>query len=195
MRYRYHILVVALLILSAVGLAVVLFPNGAAMPTMTPGPRPSPQMLEGKFALLSTHGNSSCSLAFQRSIATMPDDVRLQGSCCSLMVLERYKAQIAGLTKYKDFAEIPPDPYDIPAGLAKQLMANADVLLSPLQQQAYDYAMSHSQEKGPCCCHCWRWQVYEGLAKELITKRHFSGEQVTEVWNLSDGCGGDEHAG
>jgi hypothetical protein len=63
-------------------------------------------------------------------------------------------------------------------------------VLTPAQQAAYDYAMQHSEEHGPCCCHCWRWHVYGGLAKVLIREREFTGEQVTEIWNLSDGCGG-----
>jgi len=52
--------------------------------------------------------------------------------------------------------------------------------------------MDHSEEKGPCCCQCWRWKMYGGLAKYLIRERHFTGEQVTEIWNLSDGCGGSD---
>jgi hypothetical protein len=27
----------------------------------------------------------------------------------------------------------------------------------------------------------------------LIREHGFTGEQVTQVWNLSDGCGGDAH--
>ena len=30
----------------------------------------------------------------------------------------RYHQQIEGLKKYSDIAEVPPDPYDIPAQLA-----------------------------------------------------------------------------
>jgi hypothetical protein len=60
------------------------------------------------------------------------------------------------------------------------------------EQKAYDYAMQNSHEKGPCCCKCWRWYVYGGLAKYLIKNYGFTGEQITQVWNLSDGCGGDE---
>ena len=30
----------------------------------------------------------------------------------------RYRQQIEGLKKYSDIAEVPPDPYDIPAQLA-----------------------------------------------------------------------------
>lgn len=149
--------------------------------------------LAAKFNILGTSGNSSCSANFQKSIVTMPDDMRLQGSCCSPMNLARYKEQVVSLKKYSNIPEIPPDPYDIDAKLAKKLQSYYDVKLSADEQEAYDYAMQHSTEKGPCCCKCWRWYVYGGLGKLLIQKYHFPGELITEVWNLSDGCGGDEH--
>jgi hypothetical protein len=146
-----------------------------------------------RFAYLSTNGNSSCSLSFKNSIATLPADARLQGSCCSPMTEHRYTEQVEGLKNYKKIAEIPPDPYDIDAGLAKRLMSFYDLELNAEEQKAYDYAMANSDEQGPCCCQCWRWYVYGGLAKYLIRTHGFTGDQVTQVWNLSDGCGGDEH--
>ena len=148
------------------------------------------QALAAKFDTLSKSGNSTCSASFADSIETMPDTGRIQGSCCSPMDAHRYEEQVTGLTKFKDTPEIPSDPYDIDAVLAKQLKAYYDVQLTPEEQKAYDYAMANANEKGPCCCKCWRWYVYGGLAKLLIQKYHFTGEQVTEVWNLSDGCGG-----
>lgn len=151
------------------------------------------QALAAKFDMLSGGGNSSCSADFTQSIDAMPDTGRLQGSCCSPMDMHRYAEQVAGLKKYKDIGEVPPDPYDIDAGLAKKLKAYYDAALTPEEQNAYDYAIANSNEKGPCCCKCWRWYVYGGLGKLLIKKYHFTGEQVTEVWNLSDGCGGAEH--
>jgi hypothetical protein len=144
------------------------------------------------FEYLSENGNSNCSRTFMESIATMAPTSRLQGSCCSPMSLHRYSEQVTALRKYKDIAEIPPDPYDIEAGLAQKLMASYDAALTPDQQRAYAYAMANSDEKGPCCCQCWRWKNYGGLAKLLIRERGFTGEQITEVWNLSDGCGGDD---
>ena len=150
------------------------------------------QMFAAKFDYLSQNGNSSCSAAFHNSISIMADDERIQGSCCSPMSLHRYGEQVAGLGRYAHIPEIPPDPYDIEAGLAKGLMASYDLELTAEEQEAYDYAMAHSNEQGPCCCRCWRWYVYGGLAKRLIRDHQFTGEQVTEVWNLSDGCGGDE---
>lgn len=148
--------------------------------------------LAARFQILSQNGNSSCSGAFNNAIGSMPDGERLRGSCCSPMSLHRYREQVEGLKPYANIPEIPPDPYDIDAGLAKKLKSYYDLELTPEEQRAYDYAMANSHEKGPCCCRCWRWYVYGGLGKYLIKHRGFTGEQVTEVWNLSDGCGGDD---
>ncbi len=147
--------------------------------------------LYAKFQILSTKGNSSCSGVFKDSIATMLDSGRLQGSCCSQMNWHRYQEQVKGLEKYKNVKEVPSDPYDIEASLAKKLQAYYDEALNPKQQKEYDYAMQNSDEKGPCCCKCWRWYVYGGLGKYLIKEKGFTGKQVTEIWNLSDGCGGE----
>ena len=152
----------------------------------------APEALAAKFEYLRNNGNSSCAASFQTSISGMANSERIQGSCCSAMSLHRYSEQVEGLKKYANIQEIPQDPYDIDAGLAKKLKAHYDDALSFEQQKAYDYAMANSDEKGPCCCKCWRWYVYGGLAKALIQKYTFTGEQVTDVWNLSDGCGGDE---
>ncbi|MBI3335748.1 MAG: hypothetical protein HY001_04590 [Candidatus Portnoybacteria bacterium] len=148
--------------------------------------------LAAKFDELSQNGNSSCSAVFRDSITSMADSERIQGSCCSPMSLHRYSEQVEGLKKYNNIGEIPPDPYDIEAGLAKKLMGYYDMELTSEEQKAYDYAMEHSSEKGPCCCKCWRWYAYGGLGKYLIRNYGFTGEQITEVWNLSDGCGGDD---
>ena len=155
------------------------------------------QAFAAKFETLSTNGNSSCSGGFKDSIADMPDDARLQGSCCSPMSLHRYTEQVEGLEKFKSIAsqnidKIPDDPYDIEGKLAKELLSYYDMELTPEEQKAYDYAMLNSSEKGPCCCKCWRWYTYGGLGKYLIKNHSFTGEQLTEVWDLSDGCGGDE---
>ena len=175
--------VVATLIL--IGGAFYFGSNKNNLPSLKPN-----EALAAKFETLSKTGNSSCSAGFPASIDAMPDTAELKGSCCSPMDMHRYTEQVTGLQKYKDIPEIPSDPYDINAGLAKQLKANYDVQLTPDEQKAYDYAMANSMEKGPCCCKCWRWYVYGGLGKLLIQKYHFTGEQVTEIWNLSDGCGG-----
>ena len=147
---------------------------------------------EERFLYLSTNGNSNCSGDFLASIAKMSAMERLQGSCCAPMDKERYREQVEGLKDFKDDAEIPPDPYDVPAGLAQSVLRYADLVLTPEERKAYDYAMANSAEQGPCCCRCWRWKVYGALAKLLIHAKHYTGAQITQVWNLSDGCGGSE---
>ena len=144
------------------------------------------------FEFLSTHGNSNCSAQYLAAIPNMTPVSRLQGSCCSPMSLHRYGEQVAALTKYATVSIIPADPYNVEAGLAQELLACHALELTADEQRAYDYAMANSREKGPCCCKCWRWQVFGGLGKLLIRDFGFTGEQVTEVWDLSNGCGGDD---
>ncbi len=149
--------------------------------------------LRARFDYLSANGNSNCSRQFMEKIRTLPAEARLQGSCCSPMDFHRYGEQIEGLKAFAAIDVIPPDPYDIAAPLAARLMQFYDVTLTPAQQAAYDYATQNSNERGPCCCRCWRWVVYGGLAKHLIRDRGFTGEQIARIWDLSDGCGGTSH--
>lgn len=154
------------------------------------------ETLKTKFDFLSRNGNSNCSAAFRNSISSLPEAARLQGSCCSPMSLHRYVEQVKALRTFKSaagrkIAEIPDDPYDIEARLAKKLLPYYGMRLSAEEQKRYDYAMQNSEEKGPCCCQCWRWHVYGGLGKYLIRTHGFTGEQVTQIWNFSDGCGGE----
>ena len=146
-----------------------------------------------KFIELSTNGNSAC--FGQDFVYSMDDPEHLAGSCCDKMSQHRYEEQVEGLKKYSHIKEIPSDPYDIPVDLAKKLLNfDSSIELSLEQQEIYEHAADMSNEGGPCCCKCWRWDVYEGLAKYLITEHGFNAEQVAEIWNLSDGCGGEEHA-
>lgn len=149
------------------------------------------EALAAKFDTLRKNGNSSCSASFQQAVSSgSTGKDRLQGSCCSPMDPHRYSEQVEGLKKYSNIPEIPPDPYDIDAELAQKMTNFYNTELTPEEQKAYDYAMANSNEKGPCCCKCWRWYVYGGLGKYLIKNYQFTGEQITEIWNLSDGCGG-----
>ncbi len=155
----------------------------------------TPEALAAKFEYLSKSGNSACSADFTKEVEKGLQDKNIQGSCCSPMDFHRYTEQIEGLKKYYKYSIIPPDPYDIDSQLAKELAAHYDDALTPKQQRTYDYAMENSHEKGPCCCKCWHWYVYGGLAKLLIQQYNFSGDQIVDVWDLSDGCGGvGEHA-
>ena len=146
--------------------------------------------LTKRFKELSQNGNSTCSAKFTESIATMPAMSRITGSCCSPMEMKRYVEQVNGLAKYRAIEMVPSDPYDIPAGTAQKLIPYYDTKLTVDEQKAYDYAMANSEEKGPCCCPCWRWKVYGGLAKYLIREHAFTGKQIVDVWDLSDGCVG-----
>lgn len=154
---------------------------------------PEKKALEEKFNYLSSHGNSSCSGDFYNSIPQMSDNQRLQGSCCSPMVLSKYEEQIEGIKKYKDIPQIPSDPYDIPAKLAKELLNYAKTITPTADEQIIlDKAVADSPEKGYCCCKCWRWYVYEGLSKYLVRNQHFTSQQITDVLANSDGCGGSD---
>ena len=158
-------------------------------------PTSGKDVMAARFEELSKSGNSSCNATFKDSITVMSDDARLQGSCCSPMDWHRYQEQVEGLKKFSHIPDIPADPYDVEVGLAKKLIVYYDTELTSEQQKEYDYAMENSHEKGPCCCKCWRWYVYGGLGKLLIQQYGFTGEQVTDIWNLSDGCGGaGDHA-
>jgi hypothetical protein len=144
-----------------------------------------------RFDTLSTQGNSNCSGAFRDAIPNMSTLSMLQGSCCAPMDQHHYEEQVQALVKYRDIPEIPVNPYDVPAGQAARLMHyDAALVLGPDEEAMLQYAMENSDEKGPCCCMCWRWNVYNGLAKFLIREHGFTGPEVVEVWNLSNGCGG-----
>ena len=145
-----------------------------------------------KFDLITNSMNVAC--FGPSAILSMSDSGRLIGSCCGPMFLHKYAEQIEGLKKYSNIEEIPIDPYDIEVSQAKELLSYLDsITLTSEEQSIYDEAMNMSDEGGPCCCKCWRWYVYEGLAKFLIRNYKFDSHQIAEVWDLSEGCGGDEH--
>ncbi|MBI1972089.1 MAG: hypothetical protein HYS53_02200, partial [Candidatus Aenigmarchaeota archaeon] len=124
----------------------------------------APDGLESKFAVLSSAGTNLC--ATSDYIDNKQDDEHLQGSCCSAMDFHRYAEQVEGLKKYSGIEKIPSDPYDISASLAKELLDHQkSIILTLEQQKIYDEAVQMSDEGGPCCCKCWRWYAFEGLAK------------------------------
>ena len=146
--------------------------------------------MKQRFDWLSTNGNSTCSATFLQLIPAMLPGARLQGSCCGEMVFANYAQQTEGLKAYAAIPEIPVDPYDIDARAASALLAaNAEIILTADEQAVFDYALQHADEGGPCCCRCWRWEVYSGLAKKLIHERGFTGDEMSQVWDLSSGCG------
>lgn len=156
----------------------------------------SPQAPSGtaeKFEYLSEKRSNSCSLQ-REAVLSYSDTTNLQGSCCGPMQLHEYQEQVEGLKKFSSIPQIPQDPYDIPVTLAKELFDyQKNIELTLEQQKVYDEAMKLSHEGGPCCCKCWRWTAFEGQAKYLITQHNFTSDQIAKIWDLEDGCGGDDH--
>ena len=146
-----------------------------------------------KFNYLVRQTSNGCGLQRQ-AVFDYPDNQRIQGSCCSKMNHHAYQEQIEGLKKYKDISFIPSDPYDISAAQAKAAYGFLDgISLTSDQQSVYNEAMKLSEEGGPCCCKCWHWDAYEGLAKKLIVDYGWNSEQIAELWDISDACGGAGH--
>lgn len=116
--------------------------------------------LKSRFEYLSQHGNVECSVQFEKSIAGMPADGKLRGSCCAPMDEARYRQQIEGLEKYSDIAEVPPDPYDIPAPLAYKLMGYYDLALNKEERAPMTMPWSTPTCRARACCKCWRWKVW-----------------------------------
>jgi len=154
------------------------------------GKPPAEKSLVEKFSILSNAHTNYCA-GIEILDNTAAD--RLQGSCCSPMDFHKYEEQVEGLKKYSYLDIVPSDPYDIPIGQARQLLAYRSIQLTPDQQKVYEEAMKLSPEGGPCCCKCWRWYAFEGQAKKLIVEYNFTAEEVAEVWGLEDGCGGEGH--
>ncbi len=150
--------------------------------------------LEAKFAVLSTAGTNACGGGKTYVNRLSTDGTRIQGSCCSAMNFHRYVEQIEGLKKYSKNKIIPWDPYNVSAEWAEEMITYTEnTILTNEQQKIYDEAVESSHEKGPCCCKCWHWYAYEGLAKKLIIDYNFTAGQIAEVWDLSDACGGNGH--
>jgi hypothetical protein len=145
--------------------------------------------VEARFALLSRADSNQCGLQ-PENLDTIARNGRLQGACCFPMDLEAYRHQLEGLKRYATVDVIPKDPYDIPVALAKRLIGYQAIELTPKQKALYDRATELSEVGGPCCCPCWRFAAFEGQAKYLITRRTYSAEQIAEVWDLEEGCGG-----
>jgi hypothetical protein len=155
----------------------------------------APDGSDEEFNYLVSQTSNNCGLQRQ-AVFNYPDDQRIQGSCCNKMDYHVYQEQIESLKKYKDISIIPTDPYDISAAQAKQLFGYLEEIeLTSDQQAIYNEAMKMSDEGGPCCCKCWHWDAYEGLAKKLIVDYGWDSEQIAELWDISDACGGAGHEG
>lgn len=142
------------------------------------------------FAYLAGQHSNFCSLA-RSAVESDPSTMRLQGACCNAMDLAKYQEQVRDLRPFATIPQIPPDPYDIAVPLARALFHDDDVItLSAAQTATYNAAMGMTTDKGPCCCHCWRWSMIAGLAKRLISVNHVPAATVARVVDLVNGCGG-----
>lgn len=153
----------------------------------------APAGSDEKFDYLVAQTSNNCGLQ-KEVVFNYSDSQRIQGSCCNKMDHHAYREQIEGLKRYKDISIIPSDPYDISAAQAKQLFKYLEEIeLTSEQQDVYNEAMKISEEGGPCCCKCWHWDAYEGLAKKFIVDYGWNSKQIAELWDLSDACGGAGH--
>lgn len=157
-----------------------------------PGPRGTPAVAgtRAAFVFLSRQTTNRCALQATQ-LLSMPSSGRLQGSCCSPMDEASYARQVRRLRGYANLADIPRDPYDIAASLAQRLLRyDRAISLSAAQRDVYRRAMRMTDEKGPCCCRCWRWDAFRGMAKRLIARRHWNAARLARVITAVDGCGG-----
>ena len=173
---------------AAAAAAGVIITGAAADPArMTVAAGPGAGTI-AKFTILARQQSNRCSLR-PAELMSYPPGRRLQGSCCSPMNLSRYQHQVAALRRYAAIPQIPPDPYDIPVGLAQRLIRyQQEIRLTPGQRGVYQAAMRQAPERGRC--HCWRWTAFEGLSDYLITQRHWSAGRLAALIGDVDGCGG-----
>lgn len=145
--------------------------------------------VDQQFALLSSAESNRCDLG-AAELRRMDDGMRLQGSCCFPMDEARYEQQRRGLHRFRESRVVPRDPYDVSVVMAKRLLGYRDIALDKSEQAAYQRATELSDLGGPCCCPCWRWQAFKGQAHFLLARRGWSAQQVAQLWDLQEGCGG-----
>jgi hypothetical protein len=176
----------------AVGLASTRF---SGMMSMQGGPpstmsAPSAPGTEAAFTYLRHQNSNGCGLT-PDGVMAMAKTARLQGSCCSGMELASYRRQVAGLSEFRNVSLILHDPYDVPIALASRLLGyEGSIRMDAQQQMTYNAAMQMTPDKGPCCCHCWRWDMTAGLARYLIARLDWRAPQVANAVALTNGCGG-----
>jgi hypothetical protein len=142
------------------------------------------------FSHLAAQRSNSCGLQAAQ-LPSYPDEARLQGSCCFPLDAESYREQVHGLRGYRRIPQIPRDPYDIPASLAKRLVRyQKSIVLTPAQRVTYRKAMRMTRQKAPCCCPCWRLDAFQGMSNYLIARRRFRVRELADVIDLVEGCGG-----
>ena len=177
-----------------VAVAAVAWFGGAGGGSTPPAPSTAARTAaigsRARFTYLAAQHSNYCSLD-RATVSGYADVQHMQGACCDAMDMDKYQHQVAALRQYSGLAEIPTDPYDIRAKQAKRLLADdTAITLAGADKATYDRAMKLTDDKGPCCCQCWRWYMTQGLDKALITRRQMSAQQVAEITDLVNGCGG-----
>jgi len=170
--------------------------SAAAPMSMASGARsmpPAGASLRARFDYLSKQTTNSCMIT-QAALVSMPASMRLQGACCSAMGYADYSRQIPALALFNHAHGtgnlVPSDPYNWSVAFVRKLTAfNDTILLTNAQQKIYTTAFRYAADKAPCCCHCYRWEAFEGQAKELIARRRYTAHEIATVWNLENGCG------
>jgi len=144
--------------------------------------------LQEEYSLVtSSPSTGSCG-----ALGHLQEGDNLKGSCCGKMREDRYVKQRTYLQKYSNIKDIPKDPWNVPVSLAREL-TNYDktIQLTSEEQAIFDGAFDIFDE-GPCCCKCWRWTTFEGLAKKMIKEQGFTSQQVAELWASEDVCGDED---
>ena len=145
------------------------------------------------FSYLTKQHSNNCTLLAAELVA-FPSRMRLQGACCQKMDPE--PTQAAGWSSpVQRHPQIPANPYDVSALLARQLIRyHATIHLTSAEYAIYHRGMQLSPEHGPCCCHCWRWSAFQGLSDYLIADRGWTAKPLGHLIGLLDGCGGGKTA-
>lgn len=149
--------------------------------------------IKERFEYLDRQSTNACGL--QPETVSRLEVERLQGACCGPMVLGEYRRQVAGLLEhFGDHEIVPTDPYDVSTEWADRWIAyDADTELTPEQRSTFAAAKEESHEGGPCCCKCWRYYAYSGVAKHMLVEQGVTAERIARLWDLSNGCGGHGH--
>jgi hypothetical protein len=186
---KYAFLITAIIAVVAIAASMLFFSG-----INTASAQSSPELTQ--FTALSRATTDQCAYlgnqaAIYKSINSMPNDMYFQGSCCSPMVYNHYKEQIAGLKNYSNISAIPQNPYNVSLGQVKQMLGYyTNITLNQSQNVTFNQAASLTQDKSWCCCQCWAWYAHAGLAKYMIKNYNYNVSQVVTLINLEDCCGG-----
>jgi hypothetical protein len=157
----------------------------------------APAGSHARFTYLAAQRSNQCGLQAS-AIGRYAKNGRLQGSCCSPMDEHAYRSQVRELRSYRHVRAVPRDPYDIPLALVRRLLRYDETIsLNAPQRSIYRRAMNMSEQKGPCCCPCWRWNAFRGLTRHLLVRRRWPPARLAELVDALEGCGGparDEHS-